>query len=133
MTLLEAFRKVYFEEIFTINGRASRKEIFGAPLLFLPLYLIAMFIGYIISEGFGDLTANIGYFWATIANITVSIRRAHDVGKRGWFMLIPFYNLILQLTSSEQTSNKWGDPRPHTITQNNVVENKEGDVENDLI
>ena len=48
-------------------------------------------------------------------------------------MLIPFYNFYLQISPSEQSSNKWGDPRPHTITQNNIVENKEGDVENDLI
>ena len=133
MTLIEAFKKVYLEDIFTIKGRASRKEFWGSELIFIPLYFITLFIGYVISYGFGDLVASIGLLWSSIAALTASIRRAHDVGKSGWFMLIPFYNFYLQISPSEQTSNKWGDPRPHTITQNNIVENKEGDVENDLI
>ena len=127
MTLIEAFKKVYLEDIFTIKGRASRKEFWGSELIFIPLYFITLFIGY------GDLVASIGLLWSSIAALTASIRRAHDVGKSGWFMLIPFYNFYLQISPSEQTSNKWGDPRPHTITQNNIVENKERDVENDLI
>lgn len=127
MTLIEAFKKVYLEDIFTIKGRASRKEFWGSELIFIPLYFITLFIGY------GDLVASIGLLWSSIAALTASIRRAHDVGKSGWFMLIPFYNFYLQISPSEQSSNKWGDPRPHTITQNNIVENKEGDVENDLI
>lgn len=127
MTLIEAFKKVYLEDIFTIKGRASRKEFWGSELIFIPLYFITAFIGY------GDLVASIGLLWSSIAALTASIRRAHDVGKSGWFMLIPFYNFYLQISPSEQSSNKWGDPRPHTITQNNIVENKEGDVENDLI
>ena len=36
--------------------------------------------------------------------IAVAARRMHDVGKSGWFMLIPFYDLILALTPSLPTS-----------------------------
>ena len=132
MTLIEAFKKVYLEDIFTIRGRASRKEFWGSEFIFIPLYWITAFIGYLISDGFGDLVASIGSLWSSIAALTASIRRAHDVGKSGWFMLIPFYNFYLQISPSDQTSNKWGEPRPHTITQNDVLENKEGE-ENDLI
>ena len=115
MTLTEAFKKVFLEDIFTIKGRASRKEFWGSELIFIPLYFITLFIGYVISYGFGDLVASIGSLWSSIAALTASIRRAHDVGKSGWFMLIPFYNFYLQISPSEQTSNEWGDPRPHTI------------------
>ena len=127
MTLIEAFKKVYIEDIFTIQGRASRKEFWGSELIFLPLYLVIAFIGYIFSEGFGDLIVNIGSIWSTIATITVAIRRAHDVGKSGWFMLIPFYNFFLQVIPSEQASNRWGEPRPHTIVANEGIENEGGD------
>jgi uncharacterized membrane protein YhaH (DUF805 family) len=132
MTLIEAFKKVYLEDTFTIRGRASRKEFWGSELIFIPLYFITLFIGYLISDGFGDLVGSVGSLWTSIAALTASIRRAHDVGKSGWFMLIPFYNFYLQISPSDQASNKWGDPRPHTITQNDVLENKEGE-ENDLI
>ena len=119
MTLIEAFKKVYLEDIFTIKGRASRKEFWGSELIFIPLYFITLFIGYVISDGFGDLVASIGSLWSSIAALTASIRRAHDVGKSGWFMLIPFYNFYLQISPSEQTSNEWGDQRPHTIVNVN--------------
>jgi len=115
MTFLEAFKKVYLEDIFTIKGRTSRKEFWGSELIFIPLYFITAFIGYFISDGFGDLIGTIGSLWSSIAALTASIRRAHDVGRSGWFMLIPVYNFYLQISSSEQTSNEWGDPRPHTI------------------
>ena len=45
MTLIEAFKKVYLEDIFTIKGRASRKEFWGSELIFIPLYFITLFIG----------------------------------------------------------------------------------------
>ncbi len=127
MTLIKAFKKVYIEDIFTIRGRASRKEFWGSELIFIPLYLVSAFIGYIVSDGFGDLIVNTGSIWSSIATITVVIRRAHDVGKSGWFMLIPFYNFYLQISPSEQTSNEWGNPRPHTIKIDNTIENERGD------
>ena len=40
MTFLEAFKKVYIEEIFTISGRASRKEYWGCEVIAIPLYFI---------------------------------------------------------------------------------------------
>ena len=30
-----------------------------------------------------------------LPSIAVSIRRMHDVGKSGWFILIPIYNIVL--------------------------------------
>ena len=45
MTLIEAFKKVYLEDIFTIKGRASRKEFWGSELIFIPLYFITALLG----------------------------------------------------------------------------------------
>ncbi len=117
MTFIEAFKKVYIEDIFTIQGRASRKEYWGSELVFLPSYFVVLFISYSFSEGMGELIANIGYLWSIVALFTAVIRRAHDVGKSGWFMLIPIYNFVLSVSRSEQISNDWGDPRPHTVIE----------------
>ena len=47
-----------------------------------------------------------------IPSIAVMIRRVHDVGKSGWFCLIPIYNLILALTPGDEGENKYGsDPK----------------------
>lgn len=127
MTFLESFRKVYIQDIFTIKGRTSRKEFWGADLIFLPSYFIILLIAFLISDGFGDLVLITGQLWTIIANFTASIRRAHDAGKSGWFTVIPLYNLILYLTPSEQVLNKWGDPRPHTlVNKNKIIDHEEG-------
>ncbi len=47
-----------------------------------------------------------------IPSIAVAVRRMHDVGKSGWFILIPIYNLILACTNGESGENKYGtDPK----------------------
>lgn len=119
MSFIEAFKKVYIEEIFTINGRASRKEYWGSELIFLPSFFILLVIGYSFSEGIGDIISIGGYVWSLVANFTLAIRRAHDVGNSGWFMLIPIYNFVLTVSRSEQSLNKWGYPRSHTVNKGN--------------
>jgi uncharacterized membrane protein YhaH (DUF805 family) len=36
-----------------------------------------------------------------IPTIAVSVRRMHDVGKSGWFILVPVYNIVLFATPSK--------------------------------
>ncbi len=44
--------------------------------------------------------------------IAVGIRRMHDLGKSGWFILIPIYNLILFATNGVEGENEYGaDPK----------------------
>lgn len=42
------------------------------------------------------------------AVVGAGIRRMHDVGRTGWFVLVPFYNLYLLAQPSEPTANRWG-------------------------
>ena len=47
-----------------------------------------------------DFVGNIIVAGLTLPYISCAARRMHDVGKSGWFMIVPFYNLILALTPS---------------------------------
>jgi uncharacterized membrane protein YhaH (DUF805 family) len=58
---------------------------------------IAAIIGQL---SFGDLAGNIIAFGTLIPTLAVAVRRVHDVGKSGWFILIPIYNIILFVTPS---------------------------------
>ncbi|WP_366841754.1 DUF805 domain-containing protein [Lacinutrix sp.] len=49
-------------------------------------------------------------FAVLIPGIAVGVRRMHDVGKSGWYYLIPIYNLILACTDSEVGKNEWRQP-----------------------
>ena len=40
--------------------------------------------------------------------ITVAVRRIHDHGKSGWFILVPFYNLYLVIADGEGMPNAYG-------------------------
>ena len=45
---------------------------------------------------------------ALLPGIAVAVRRMHDVGKSGWFVLIPIYNLVLALTKGDEGTNEFG-------------------------
>ena len=128
MKIIEAFKKVYIEEIFTVKTRASRMEYWGSELIAIPSVFVVAFISYLISFELGDLISNVLTAWSVVATITVSIRRMHDVGKSGWVLLWhltiigSIYIFVLAVTQSEQEDNEWGSPRPHTILNNNTSE-----------
>lgn len=56
--------------------------------------------------------ANIYSLAVLLPAIGVGVRRMHDVGKSGWFILIPIYNLILAATEGDKGPNEYGeDPK----------------------
>ena len=93
----------------TFSGRARRSE----------YWYFALF-NIIISIGFGFVCglmqvpqlANIYTLAILIPSISVGVRRMHDVGKSGWFLLIPIYNFILACTDGVKGDNEYGaDPK----------------------
>jgi len=93
----------------TFSGRARRSEYW---YFFLFNVIIAFVLGFI--GGLTELTilGNIYSLAVLIPGIAVGVRRMHDVGKSGWFLLIPIYNLILAFTEGTQGENEYGaDPK----------------------
>ena len=97
------------------NGRARRKEYW----MFVLFNAIALFLLAFIDGATGMLDPQTGYgtlgsiysLAVLIPTLAVGVRRMHDVGKSGWFLLIPIYNLVLACTDSEASENKYG-PSP---------------------
>jgi len=91
------------------EGRARRSEywyftLFNTLIVFA-LGLVARFTG-------SEFTAGIYQLAVFIPSIAVGVRRIHDVGKSGWFLLIPIYNLILLVSEGDRGSNYYGpDPK----------------------
>ncbi len=91
------------------NGRARRKEYW---MFFLINVIISLGLGFIGTAIKFPLLSTIYSFALLIPSIAVAIRRMHDVGKSGWYCLIPIYNLILACTNGEVGSNQYGpDPK----------------------
>jgi uncharacterized membrane protein YhaH (DUF805 family) len=49
----------------------------------------------------GDMVGNLISIVAVLPTIAVAVRRMHDVGKSGWFVLVPIYNFVLLVTPSK--------------------------------
>jgi uncharacterized membrane protein YhaH (DUF805 family) len=59
----------------------------------------------IIQALLGDFGGNVFTIATIIPTIAVAVRRMHDVGKSGWFILVPIYNFILLLTPTKPAEN----------------------------
>lgn len=97
------------------EGRASRSEFWYFVLfniiVVLGLSLIEGILG-IASDTEESVLAIIYQLIVFIPSIALGIRRMQDVNKPGWFLLIPFYNLILTITDWTKGDNKYGpDPK----------------------
>jgi uncharacterized membrane protein YhaH (DUF805 family) len=93
------------------KGRARRKEYW----IFTLFNLIFTILVNIVSV-FGKIPewGTIFYLVMLIPGFAVAVRRVHDVGKSGWILLIPIYNLILLLKDGDKFENKYG-PDPKAI------------------
>lgn len=94
------------------SGRARRSEYW----YFILFHSIASIVLALFSDNFRGGALGLIYslylLAAFIPSLSVGVRRMHDVGKSGWFLLIPFYNLILACTDGERGSNIFGaDPK----------------------
>ena len=89
------------------NGRARRKEYWFFMLFYYVLYFLFFGLAYIAS--FFAIFNVIMAFGLLVPSIAVSIRRMHDSGKSGWFMLVPFYNLYLALKARNIGTNQYGE------------------------
>ncbi len=108
------------------STRARRKEFWMFVLINLGFGLLAMLVdnflgttmdiaGQSLSYGFVYVAYSL---FALIPNLALSVRRLHDVGKSGWFLLIAFipiiggiWLIVLYCLDSDPETNKWG-PNP---------------------
>ncbi|MBR9861600.1 DUF805 domain-containing protein [bacterium] len=93
------------------NGRARRKEYWGFVLInLLVSWGLALGLGAVSPEL--SIVSTIYSLAVLIPSLALAVRRMHDVGKSGWFILIPIYNLILALTAGDVGANEYGpDPK----------------------
>ena len=103
-----------FKDIFSFNGRIRRTE-WGISLI---IYTIAYLIPYAIML-WATEASNWGVFFCIVAFVPLiwfvwaqAAKRCHDVGKSGWWQLIPFYTFIIIFIEGNKGDNAYGaDPK----------------------
>ncbi len=100
-------------------GRARRKEYWMFVLFNI---IIAFAIGFVL--GFIGGVLGIGTALSTpittvyslavlVPGIAVAVRRMHDIGRSGWWILCPLLNLVYLCLDSQPGENEYG-PNPKT-------------------
>lgn len=108
------------------NGRARRKEYW----MFTLFNFIFMLVAYILDSIF---SGNMGYGFiymiyslaVLLPSLAVSVRRLHDIGKSGWYILLAFipiiggiWLLVLMCLDGNAGDNMYG-PNPKTASFEN--------------
>ncbi len=114
MNLVNAFKRVVFENYANFNGRASKSEYWWFYLAYVLISIGTSVIDAILGTTFINILASLGLMVPTIAAAT---RRLHDTNRSGWWQLIAItiigiIPLIIWLAqSSDHTENRFG-PTP---------------------
>lgn len=112
-----------FKNYFNFNGRARRKEYWFFTLFHLIFVIAAMVVDNVLglaSDALGYGPVYILYALGSfIPSLSLSVRRLHDIGRSGWWMLlllIPCIGAIILLvfavTEGDGQTNTYGpDPK----------------------
>ena len=91
------------------SGRARRSEYWYFVIFNVIIAIILVQISVLINFPF---LVTIYYLATLLPSLAVAVRRMHDVGKSGWYLLIPVYSFILAVTEGQRGVNEyWEDPK----------------------
>lgn len=103
-------------DLFSFEGRITAKIFFYRLLLWLLFFvfvlcsinviLIYLFENRFLSSGYSLLVLFL-HFWFWFAQ---GARRCHDLGKSGWWQLIPFYIFWMLFQKGDYFKNQYGNP-----------------------
>ena len=93
------------------SGRARRKEYWMFILFNIIISFVISFVMGFLSATLGRATSTIYSLAVVLPSIAVAIRRMHDTGRSGWWILCPIANIVFLCLDSEPGSNKYG-PNP---------------------
>jgi uncharacterized membrane protein YhaH (DUF805 family) len=93
MSFFEAINTCLVKKYFTFSGRATRSEFWWFQLFITLVYFISISVGFFFMENLNIEEGMPIIFGTTVAllvipTLAVQVRRLHDVGRSGWFLLI---------------------------------------------
>lgn len=85
-----------FKRYSDTSGRSTRPQFWYFALF----YMIVNILSSMIFSDAIDLIVSIAIF---VPYLTAGIRRMHDVGRSGWFILVPIANIVFLASATKNT------------------------------
>ena len=139
MTIIEAIQSAYIKT-FDFNSRSSRSEFWPGILFHSAVSIVASILvteqlmkSLVASPVNSGTTDNLMVYWIifsaliVIPSISLQVRRLHDTGKSGWWLLlgiVPVLNLLIlwfHFQKGEEKVNKFGDDPLRSLKGNKTV------------
>ncbi|PWV48891.1 DUF805 domain-containing protein [Chitinophaga sp. S165] len=97
-----------FKHPFSFEGRIGRAEYAISYGAYIALYVIVT----VAKDGPGALLGLlfIPAIWILFAQ---GAKRCHDLGKSGWWQIIPFYFFVMIFQAGDEGANEYGFPESH--------------------
>lgn len=92
-----------FQNPFSFDGRIRRTEFGVSFIIYMVCYFIVLAIASKQPLAFLILIPVLWFLWAQGA------KRCHDLGKNGWWQIIPFYVFWLLFVDGNPGENQYGD------------------------
>ena len=109
MTFIESISSV-FDKYATGAGRASRSEYWWWYLFQLLLRLGVMLLASLADKIAGSILISFVGLFLFLPGICVAIRRCHDSGHSGWWVICPIVGFIMMFLPSDPHENEYGMP-----------------------
>lgn len=139
----DTFKKTkYYKDIgslLSFSGMINRKQYF--KIIFLSIF--SLILGFIIAKVITDIAMLISKTTGNIISISLSIiyiilaililwmiictfiKRSKDIGKNGWWILVPLYIIVLFFIQSKEKNNKYGKIHNNVINKDNYNKTKQ--------
>lgn len=130
--MIEWYKKVVFENYANFKGRARRSEYW----YFLLMNMIFAIIAMIIDKTSGMNIAPLPYGYVYLAyvlstllpGLAAAVRRLHDIGKSGWYLLLSFiplvgsiWILVLLCKDGDSGTNEYGSDPKNSFEEINEI------------
>ncbi|MBI1299002.1 DUF805 domain-containing protein [bacterium] len=96
------------------NGRSRRTEFWMFQLINLLVSFVVGFLSGVLFGESGLILANLYSLAVLLPTIAVGVRRMHDTGRSGWWILLPIANIVFWAEDSQLGDNKYG-PNPKVV------------------
>ena len=97
-----------FKRVFTYKGRIRRLEFGISYLIYCILYFFVITVIRFVSQPMA-MSLMLAYLVIVVGMYLQMIKRCHDVGKSGWWVLVPIFNpFFLLFEKGEDNVNEYG-------------------------